>query len=151
MDMIFLIIHSLLRWAVLLTACWAVISAVKGIISKCPYSTNDNRSSLLFMISCDIQLVIGLFLYFSEGWGSRLIHWNIGDKATRFFTVEHAGTMLLAWVIVHIGRTVVKKAKSDRDKHRKALIYFGVALILILVAIPWPFRTALGPHPWFRI
>jgi hypothetical protein len=150
MHLIFLVLHNLLRWAVMVTAIWAIYQAVKGLVSRCPFGKADDRSNFFFVLSCDIQLLIGLVLYFAEGWWGKLMHWQIADKYSRFFTVEHAGTMLLAWVIVHIGRSVVKKGITDRQKHTKALIYFGVAFILILAAIPWPFRIPLGIHPWFR-
>ncbi len=150
MQMVLLVLHNLLRWAVIVTAGWSIFLSVKGLASRALYGKADNLANMLFMISCDIQLVIGITLYFWGGWFGRLLHWEIGDKLSRFFTLEHSGTMLLAWIIVHIGRSVVKRGKTDREKHTKALIYFGVALILILAAIPWPFRTALGSHPWFR-
>jgi hypothetical protein len=57
--------------------------------------------------------------------------------------------MLIAWVLVHAGRISVKKAATPKAKFKKQLIYFGIALILILAAIPWPFREALV-RPWVR-
>lgn len=106
------------------------------------------------MIFMDIQFLVGIIMYFTEGWAK---NWAGGqlkevmaNPAARFFTVEHALMMIIAWIIVHIGRSVVKKGKTDRDKHSKSLVYFGIAFILIILAIPWPFRTGLGMHPWFR-
>ena len=67
----------------------------------------------------------------------------------RFFTVEHSLMMILAWILVHVGRTSVKRASTDAAKHRKMLLFFGLALLLILAAIPWPFRTEIA-RPLFR-
>ena len=67
----------------------------------------------------------------------------------RFFTVEHTTMMILAWILVHVGRTSVKRASTDAAKHRKMLLFFGLALLLILAAIPWPFRTEIA-RPLFR-
>ncbi|MHB1921756.1 MAG: hypothetical protein ACYCOO_05910 [Chitinophagaceae bacterium] len=149
----FEIIHSLLRWAVILTAFWALWRSFRGVLGKTPYTQSDNRSGLFFMISCDIQVLIGFVLYFGNGWAAKWTEGNMkqvmSDKFQRFFTVEHASMMLIAWIIVHVGRTLAKKAKTDQEKHKKSLIYFGVAILLILLAIPWPFRTGLGYHPWF--
>ena len=103
------------------------------------------------MISCDIQLLIGLILYFTNGWFDRLkdLGNNMKDPANRFFTMEHMSLLIVAWVLVHIGRSAVKRADTDAAKHKKMLIFFGIALLLILVSIPWPFRQAIE-RPYFR-
>ncbi|HEX5551916.1 MAG TPA: hypothetical protein VFX43_01625 [Chitinophagaceae bacterium] len=154
MSNFLLILHSWLRWVVLITAIWAIIKAISGLSGHKPYTASANKSSLFFMISMDLQFLIGILLYFIGGWAH---NWTGGqlkevmnNSAQRFFTVEHTAMMILAWIIVHIGRTVVKKAKTDKTKYSKSLVYFGVAFILIILAIPWPFRAGLGLHPWFR-
>jgi hypothetical protein len=138
-----LVIHSILRWAVLLFGLWAVVAALSGVVSKRNYSSADNRSGLLFMIFCDIQLLMGLVLYFTGMWFEK-VKSGMGevmkDPAERFFAVEHALMMIIAWLLVHIGRSMVKRADTDAQKHKKAIIFFGLALIIILAMIPWPFR-----------
>ena len=64
------------------------------------------------------------------------------DPIERFFAVEHALMMIIAWLLVHIGRSMVKRAGTDAKKHKLTLLYFGIALLLILLMIPWPFRQA---------
>lgn len=138
-----LAIHSLLRWAVLLFGLWAVLSALSAVLSKREYRSSDNKINLFFMISCDIQLLMGLILYFTGMWFEKL-KTGMGDvmkdPAERFFAVEHALMMIIAWLIVHVGRTMVKRADTDGQKHKRTLIYFGIALVIILAMIPWPFR-----------
>ena len=141
-----------MRWAILLFGLWTLLNAITGIMSKRAYTANDNRSNLFFMISCDIQLLLGLALYFSNSWFDKL-KTGMGpvmkNSYDRFFTVEHTTMMILAWVLVHVGRTSVKRASTDAAKHRKMLLFFGLALLLILAAIPWPFRTEIA-RPLFR-
>ena len=138
-----LVIHNILRWAVLLFGVWAVIAALAAVISKREYRSSDNKSSLFFMLSCDIQLLLGLILYFTGMWFEK-VKSNMGavmkDTAERFFAVEHALMMIIAWLLVHVGRSMVKRANTDAQKHKRTLIFFGIALILILAMIPWPFR-----------
>jgi hypothetical protein len=143
---IVLVLHNFLRWAVLIFGLWALVNALSGVFTKRLFTENDSKSNLFFMISCDIQLLLGLILYFSNGWFSRLkdLGHNMKDPYTRFFTMEHMAVMLLAWVLVHIGRVSVKKAGSDAAKHKKMLLFFGSAIVLILVSIPWPFREVIG-------
>jgi hypothetical protein len=146
------ILHSLLRWAVLLFGVWAVINAITGRSQQRAFTANDNRSNLFFMISCDIQLLLGLILYVNNGWFDRLkdLGNNMKDPAARFFTMEHLSMMLIAWILVHVGRAAVKRANTDAAKHKKSLIFFGIALVLILASIPWPFREAIA-RPLFRL
>ena len=138
-----LLIHNILRWAVLLFGIWAVIAALAAVISKRDYRNSDNKSGLFFMISCDIQLLLGLILYFTGMWFEK-VKTDMGavmkNSVERFFAVEHALMMIIAWLLVHVGRSMVKRAGTDAQKHKRTLIYFGIALILILAMIPWPFR-----------
>jgi hypothetical protein len=143
---IVLILHSLLRWAVLLFGALTLVNSLGGVFKKRLYTESDNKSNLFFMISCDIQLLLGLVLYFSNGWFGRLkdLGNNVKEPYTRFFTMEHMSMMLLAWVLVHIGRASVKRAATDAAKHKKMLLFFGLAFVLILASIPWPFRETIA-------
>ncbi|MEJ7588246.1 MAG: hypothetical protein WKI04_11860 [Ferruginibacter sp.] len=148
---IVLVLHNLLRWGVLLFGFWTVLNAVTGVAGKRTYTAADNRSNLLFMIFCDIQLLLGLILYFSNAWFDRLrdLGNNMKDPYNRFFTMEHMSMMILAWILVHVGRSTVKRANRDASKHKRMLIFFGIALLLILISIPWPFREVIA-KPYFR-
>jgi uncharacterized membrane protein YphA (DoxX/SURF4 family) len=68
---------------------------------------------------------------------------------SRFFSMEHAVMMILAWLLVHMGRSMVKRTPTDAVKHKRSLIYFGLAILIILLMIPWPFRPEIS-RPWFR-
>ncbi len=153
MDSFLLILHSWLRWLILIAAVWTVVRALRGMIGHKHYTKGDNRSSLFFSIFMDIQFLAGIFLYFVRGWAKK---WSgdvgamMGNSAARFFALEHLLLMVIALILVHIGRSSVKKANIDRKRHSRSFIFFGLALLLILAAIPWPFRADLGFHPWFR-
>lgn len=146
-----LVLHDLIRWLILLFALWTVISAISGLASKRDYTSADSRSNFFFMLSMDIQLLIGLILYFTNGWFESLKHIgeSMKDPMVRFFTIEHSVMMIIAWILVHAGRVSVKKASTSQSKFKKSLLFFGIALLIILFAIPWPFREAIA-RPWFR-
>jgi hypothetical protein len=59
------------------------------------------------------------------------------DPAMRKILVEHPLTMIIAVLVIQMGRIKVKKAYSDADKHKRSLIYFGLGLVLVLSMIPW--------------
>jgi len=56
--------------------------------------------------------------------------------------------MLLAIILLHIGKVQGRKAISDKAKHRRTLIFYILALLIILLSIPWPFRQQVGGH-WY--
>lgn len=140
-------IHSIVRWLILLFGIWAVIRALMGVSGKKPYTSADTKAGLFFMIFLDIQFLLGLILFFV----SPLIKAATSDMGAamknaglRFFTVEHTLMALAAIALVHIGRSKIKKLADDGKKHRTALIFFLLALVLLLAAIPWPGREAIG-------
>ena len=63
--------------------------------------------------------------------------------------MEHSLLMLIAIVVAHIGRSRTKKAATDSAKFKQAALFFGLALLLILAAIPWPFLAAGNGRGWF--
>ena len=146
-----LVIHNLLRWVIIIFGFWAVISAISGLGSKREFTPLDGKGNFFFMLSMDIQLLVGLGLYFTGVWFDQLKHLGdaMKDTTLRFFTMEHELMMIIAWILVHVGRTKVKKATLSSSKFTKSLLFFGIALLLILIAMPWPFREAVA-RPWFR-
>ena len=71
------------------------------------------------------------------------------DPGTRFFAVEHIAGMLIAIILIHIGKAQGRKAIGDRAKHRRTMIFYLLALLIILVSIPWPFRSIGAASGWF--
>ena len=150
---IVLVLHNLIRWGVLLFGVLTFFRAISGVLGKRNFTSGDSSSNFWFMLSCDIQLVLGLILYFNGEYFERLknFHATMKDGYWRFFSFEHGVMMILAWILVHVGRVSVKKAGTSSAKHVRALIFFGLAIVLILVAIPWPSReVVMRPlYRWF--
>lgn len=145
-------LHSFLRWAIILAGLWAVIRSLKGVTGKTPFTPADKKAGLFFMIACDLQLLVGLIIFFFvsgySATGMASMSNAMKDPVLRFFTVEHEIMAILAIALVHIGKSKIKKATTDAQKHKLGLIFFGLAFIIILALIPWPFREAIG-KPWF--
>jgi hypothetical protein len=114
-----------------------------------PFITNnenitkkDKLPALFFMIICDIQLIIGLALYFKySGYGVSAFNNGVGNVMKnddlRKIAVEHFALMIIAFTFVHIGYAKIKKSMELARIKRVSLIYFGIAIILILAAVPW--------------
>ncbi len=144
--------HSIGRWIVLLLLLFAIINSL--IAGNRPYIRTDNRLGLLLTIAADLMLLIGIYLYFVGPWGYKLIEENgmgavMKDPALRFFAVEHLAGMLIAVVLMHIGKAQGKKAIGDRAKHRRTMIFYLVALLIVLASIPWPFRPGFEGRGWY--
>ena len=135
-------LHSLLRWAVLITGLVAWVRAIGGKTGNRPWTPKDELWGLLLTISADLQLLVGLVLYIFLSPITRLGVRNFAAAmqipTARFFTVEHAAGMLVAIALIHVGRVRIRKTTEVRRKHGTAMIFFGIALVFIIIAIPWP-------------
>ena len=147
MQTTILIIHSIIRYFILLFAVVVVIQSLVGMLGKKPLTGTNKRMALFLLISCDIQLLLGLFLYFAGPWfhvlttgGSEMMK----DPATRFWTVEHAFVMIVAIILVHIGYSVIKKNIDDARKYKRLFWCSFIALVLFFATIPWEGRPVIG-------
>jgi len=141
---IILAIHNIFRWLVLLFALLTIMKGLSGMGGKKAFTAGDKRSALFLMISCDIQLLLGLILYFVNGWFGVLTSGGIkSSDANRFFAMEHAFGMIVAIVLVHIGYSATKKNIADASKFKRMFWFTLIAVIIILGTIPWP---GMGMH-----
>jgi hypothetical protein len=126
MHAAFLFVHSLLRWVVVAAGVHAVVAAGRG----------NGRAGRYFPILLDIQVFTGLLLYWLSPITSSALT-NMGttmqNRVARFWAVEHGFSMLVALALAHVGLARAKKGKGGA-----ALLYL-LALIAILIGIPWPF------------
>lgn len=141
--------HSFLRWVVLILALLTIIKSFSGMSNKKTFVAADRKIPLFFMISMDIQLLLGLVLYFTGAWGVTNIQ-NQGmanvmkDSVSRFFAIEHTVGMFLAIIFAHIAFAATKKQMDDTAKFKRIFIFSLLSLVAVLVSIPWPFREMIG-------
>jgi hypothetical protein len=96
--------------------------------SNIPYAGAFKKVVLAGLISAHLQLLFGLYLWFSG---------QMGDSALRFKALEHPLTMLIAIVLITIGYSKAKRAQTE-SKAYKALFGFWLAgLLLILLRLPY--------------
>lgn len=135
-------LHSLLRWAVLLTGAIAWFRSIGGGTAKRPWTAKDELWGFLFTTSLDIQLLVGLVLYFILSPLMKVAFQDFGgamaNSGLRFWAVEHIAGMIIGIALAHVGRVKIRKAANDARRHRLAMIYFGLALVAICASIPWP-------------
>ena len=135
--------HSILRWAVIIAGIISIYRAYTGMTGKRNWDSGDNKAGMWFVLFCHLQLLIGLIMYFYYGHQNAFENMkeSMKDAETRYWSIEHFFGMFIAVALIQVGRILSKKAATDLLKHRKALIWYSIGMILILVNIPWPWKT----------
>jgi hypothetical protein len=150
MYSLILLLHSWLRWAVLLAGFVVVARALAR--GGRPWTPTDERAGSWFVITLDLQLLLGALLYFALSPITRQAFDDFGaamrTSGIRFWAVEHLFGMVIAIALAHVGKSRIRKAATDARRHRLALIFFGLALLAVLVSIPWPAMP--NGRPLFR-
>jgi hypothetical protein len=149
MFSVLLQVHNILRWVILLLLLLSILQSFIGWIKRRELREGDAKLWLFTMISVHTTLLIGLILLLFGRYGILSAGLPEGvnlmqDKFYRFFWVEHPVGMLIATVLITLGRGVVKKQITDPLKYKRAFWYFLIALLIILATIPWPFREVVG-------
>lgn len=152
MYQILLFFHNLVRWLVLVSLLYALYRAYKGYASKAAFSATDNAVRHWTATIAHIQLLIGMVLYFR----SPLIHYfrtntkeAMRNPDLAFFGLVHSSLMLAAIVVITIGSARARRQPTDRLKFKTMMAWFSVALLIIFLAIPWPF-SPFANRPYFR-
>lgn len=147
-----LILHSIFRWLVLFSLCYAIFRAYKGYISKSGFSFADDKVRHWTATIAHIQLTLGILVYikspmvkyYFSDFSNLVADWNL-----TFFGLFHFILMVAAIVIITIGSAKAKRKKTDQQKFKTMLVTFSIALIIIFIAIPWPF-SPLASRPYIR-
>ncbi|MBC6111045.1 cytochrome B [Pedobacter fastidiosus] len=123
--------HSGWRYIVFALLVIAVIKALSGWLGNKAYTEGDRKLNVFTLISAHIQLLIGLVLYFAGDWYKV----DSSNAVGRYWKMEHISMMIIAIVLITIGNSKSKKLTESIAKHRTISVFFGLALILIIVTI----------------
>lgn len=145
MYKILLGLHSGIRYIVIIIFALALIMALVGLFGKKPYTATNRKVNLFAMISAHIQLLTGLILYF---FSPKVMFSNMGaamkDASLRYWTVEHMVMMIFAVILITLGHSKSKKAVDAFTRHRAISLFYGLALLVILLAIYQSGRPIFG-------
>jgi hypothetical protein len=135
-----LMLHNWVRWLVVLFGLYALLRAYRGFFGRRVWTPADRQAGMLFSISLDVQLLIGLLLTLV----SPLMAAALGNMAgamqsdeLRGILVEHIPLMVVAVVFVHIGTLGARRAADDRRRFFRSVIWFSLTALVLLAAIPW--------------
>lgn len=141
-----------MRWLVLVSLVYAIYRAYTGYRSNTPFTKTDDAVRHWTATIAHIQLLVGILVYIQ----SPIIRYfwrNFGEavhqRDTAFFGLIHISFMVTAIVILTIGSALAKRKDTDREKFLTMFFWFLIALIIIFIAIPWPF-SPLANRVYFR-
>ena len=93
LDSLFLTLHNLIRWLVIIFAILALVRAYRGWLKRLDWQPGDNRVGMIFTSVLDLQVLLGLVLYFLFSPYTPQLFANftaaMKTPATAFFGVEH--------------------------------------------------------------
>ena len=146
-----LALHSWLRWIAIITAFGAAIAAYRGRTRDTEPAAD--RWSLFAMMALDVQMLVGLILYFALSPFTSQAFADFGaamrTPQLRFWAVEHLTMMFAAVIVAHVGRVLARKARKPASKRMRLLVCFGLATLLLLLGTPWPGMS--NGRPLFRL
>ena len=148
-----LALHSLVRWVVVASAAQALAVAWMGWLSPRPFTPLGRRSAAILTGALDLQLLVGLALYFLASPLTRLALSTPGaamaEPQVRYWFVEHPAMALCATALAHVGSVRARKAVAEAIRWRRAAFFFTLAAVAVAATVPWPFRAVhRALWPW---
>jgi hypothetical protein len=142
----FLAVHNILRWIALILAIIVLVRAYWGWFGGREWTSTDRRVGSFYSISLDVQILLGLLLYFVFSPITKAALSNFGGVMSnpdlRFFALEHVFFMILAVILAHVGVITARRAEEDVVKYRRTAIWISLSFITLLLGMPW-FRPLL--------
>jgi len=130
---------------------FSIVKAFQGKSKGGEYSLKDGKFFMLTMIITHVQILLGLGLYFVSSKVTAAMAIEGGmmkDSVSRFWGMEHVFGMIVAIVLITIGYSKSKKITDTAKRYGKVAWFYLIALLIIFVSIPWPFRN-VGIDSWF--
>jgi len=151
MYLTILTLHSFFRWVVLLGILTGIFRASRGLLGRLPFTPLDNTIRHTTATLAHVQLILGYGLYLVS---PLLASFHLRDAehepTALFFGVQHVALMTIAITVLTIGSALAKRQATDQAKFRTMAGWFALALLIILVAIPWPF-SPFAQRPLIRL
>ncbi len=139
--------HNILRWVIVILAIYTLFRLVSGWIRKKQWEQQDQRALTFLTISVDLQLLLGLLLYFVFSDLTKAAFADLaaamGNQVLRFFTVEHSLFMVVGIILIHVANAIAKKDMPNQKKWPRVTLLVAFAFLLILAGVPWTTRPLL--------
>lgn len=127
--LILLIIHSFVRWLVVLVGVIAIAKFLIGWLNKSTFQKIDNRLVAAFGGLMDLQATLGLIL----------LLWNglVDGAGFPRYRLEHMGMMIIAVALSHMSARF-KKAEDTIRFRNTFFLYLGVFVLIFVGLVTLP-------------
>ena len=123
----------------------AIAAAFSGRSAKRPFGGIGRKLALFGLIAAHLQLLFGLAIYFISPLGiSNFSGPNMGNSTARLYMLEHPLMMIVAIVLVTVGFAKAKRATVPGKGFHQILVWYTIALALMLSRIPWSVWPVAG-------
>lgn len=134
MHSILLMTHSLVRYFLLIFLILVIVRSFMGWNSKSEFTKRNEQLSLWLFMFTHTQLLLGIILFFV----SPVVIFSkasMSNPEARYWLVEHNTGMIIAIVLITMGRITMKKLSDGAAKHKRLFIFNTIALVIILIMI----------------
>lgn len=118
--------HSIWRYVVLISGGITIGRLLMGWMRRDAWRPIEERLGRLFVTAVDVAVGLGVLVWLFQG------RWDGVDVLRSW---RHPGLMLVATVIVHYGWQRVQAAPVGPLRYGRALLYFVLAGVVILVGL----------------
>ncbi|NBA85416.1 hypothetical protein GVN16_06560 [Emticicia sp. CRIBPO] len=137
---VILSLHHYIAFAAVFFLAFATINGIIGSNSGKVFEDFHRKINVFALISTHTMFLLGVILLIV----SPLAETAFADMALtmknavlRKAVIEHPTTNIIAVVLATIGNAKSKKAIGNGKRFKVTMIFFGLALILILSRMPW--------------
>ncbi len=136
MQQILLTIHHYLAFAALILLAWATINGVMGTTGDKAWEDKHRKVNLFALIATHTMFLLGLVLLVLVMSNADMAGIMKNAMARKAY-VEHPTVGIIAAILVTIGNAKSKKAIGNGKRFKSTMIFFGLALILVLSRLPF--------------
>nr|WP_290666319.1 hypothetical protein [Ardenticatena sp.] len=144
-----LLLHSWWRWVVVLTG----LLLLGGLVFRWKTAQAWMQHLVRFFpLTLDVQVLLGVVLFALSPLTVQALRSGtlFAHDLARYWSVEHALPMVLALVLAHVGQKHVRAAMLAGHSPSRAGRWLLIgAVLLLLMAIPWPMMP--NGRPLFRL
>lgn len=131
-------VHYFISVSFLIVAVWLIVRSIRGIAKDLAYVKLDKTLAYLFIIGLYLQLLFGIILFTNLsifGYDYQSADGSMVTVSKRLWPIEHIVLMLFALFIANLGLIFSGKSTIGATKHRKILIYYVTAIVLIAISL----------------
>ena len=146
-----LLVHSWVRWMVVLAIVYFFLRSLFGWLTEAAWTEKDDSFIWVFNQLFGIQIAFGFTLWIALSPFTKAFMKDpsliFDNSLMSFWALRHGLTMIFAMGAFHIGRG--RSKRSPPEKRFKIFTFaFGVVIVMIASAIPWPWLSY--GRPLFR-